>query len=138
MYTDVSLFIDGEWTAGTSGKSEPILNPATGRPPRRRPLLRHRRGGRAGRQAPAGRGGRVGIDKLRSLAAAISAVLEEAIAAGGSSLRDFARPDGELGYFSKQFDVYDREGEPCRGGCAGTVKRIVQGGRSTFYCTCQR
>ena len=83
-------------------------------------------------------GGRVGIDKLRSLAAAVPAVLEEAIAAGGSSLRDFARPDGELGYFSKQFDVYDREGEPCRGGCAGTVKRIVQDGRSTFYCTCQR
>ena len=83
-------------------------------------------------------GGRVGIDKLRVLAATIPSVLEEAIAAGGSSLRDFARPDGELGYFSKQFDVYDREGEPCRGGCAGTVKRIVQGGRSTFYCTCQR
>ena len=50
----------------------------------------------------------------------------------GRRLRDFAAPDGELGYFSKQFDVYDREGEPCRDGCAGTVKRIVQGGRSTF------
>ena len=54
------------------------------------------------------------------------------------TLKDFAAPDGELGYFSKQFDVYDREGEPCRG-CAGKVKRIVQGGRSTFFCpSCQR
>ena len=77
--------------------------------------------------------------KLDLLATSIEAVLIEAIAAGGSSLRDFASPDGELGYFSKQFDVYDREGEPCRGGCDGVVKRIVQGGRSTFYCpSCQR
>ena len=82
--------------------------------------------------------GRVGRAKLDALAAAIPAVLEEAIAAGGSSLRDFAAPDGELGYFSKTFDVYGREGEKCRAGCAGVVKRIVQGGRSTFYCpTCQ-
>ena len=82
--------------------------------------------------------GRVGLTRLDALAAAIRAVLEEAIEAGGSSLRDFARPDGELGYFSKQFDVYDRQGEPCRGGCPGKVRRIVQGGRSTFFCTCQR
>ncbi len=82
--------------------------------------------------------GRVGRGKLDALAAAIPAVLEEAIAAGGSSLRDFAQPDGELGYFSKQFDVYGREGEPCRDGCPGKVKRIVQGGRSTFYCSCQK
>ena len=54
------------------------------------------------------------------------------IEAGGSTLRDFVAPDGELGYFSKSFAVYDREGRPC--GCGGTVKRIVQGGRSTFYC----
>jgi formamidopyrimidine-DNA glycosylase len=82
--------------------------------------------------------GRVGRGKLDALALAIPAVLEDAIAAGGSSLRDFAQPDGELGYFSKQFDVYGREGESCRG-CAGTVKRIVQGGRSTFFCAaCQR
>ena len=47
-------------------------------------------------------------------------------------LRDFASPDGELGYFSKKFAVYDREGQPCA--CGGTVRRIVQGGRSTFYC----
>ena len=48
-------------------------------------------------------------------------------------------PDGELGYFSKQFDVYGREGKPCRAGCGGTVRRFVQGGRSTFHCpSCQR
>jgi len=83
--------------------------------------------------------GKVGRARLDALAGAIPAVLDEAIAAGGSSLRDFARPDGELGYFSKQFDVYGREGEACRDGCPGTVKRIVQGGRSTFYCpSCQR
>ncbi len=83
-------------------------------------------------------GGKVGLAKLDSLAGAIPAVLEEAIEAGGSSLRDFAQPDGELGYFSKQFDVYGREGELCRGGCPGKVRRLVQSGRSTFYCTCQR
>ena len=83
--------------------------------------------------------GRVGRNKLGALAGAIPAVLEEAIAAGGSTLRDFAQPDGELGYFSKQFDVYGREGEPCRGGCGGPVRRIVQGGRSTFFCpVCQK
>ena len=83
--------------------------------------------------------GKVGKVKLDALAKAIPAVLEDAISAGGSSLRDFAAPDGELGYFSKQFDVYGREGERCRDGCAGKVKRIVQGGRSTFYCpSCQR
>jgi formamidopyrimidine-DNA glycosylase len=82
--------------------------------------------------------GRVSRAKLDGLAAAIPAVLEEAIKAGGSTLKDFAAPDGELGYFSKQFDVYDREGEPCRG-CGGKVRRVVQGGRSTFFCpTCQR
>ena len=83
--------------------------------------------------------GRVSRPRLDALAVAIPAVLDEAIAAGGSTLRDFAQPDGELGYFSKQFDVYGREGEPCRGGCPGKVRRIVQGGRSTFYCpSCQR
>jgi formamidopyrimidine-DNA glycosylase len=75
--------------------------------------------------------------KLATLAEAIPAVLDEAIAAGGSTLKDFIQPDGELGYVSKDFAVYDREGEPC--GCGGTVKRIVQGGRSTFFCPrCQR
>ncbi len=83
--------------------------------------------------------GKVGRKKLDALAEAIPAVLDEAIRAGGSTLRDFAAPDGELGYFSKAFDVYDREAQPCRGGCGGTIRRIVQGGRSTFYCPrCQR
>lgn len=83
--------------------------------------------------------GSVSRARLERLVPAIHAVLDEAIAAGGSTLRDYAAPDGELGYFSKSFDVYDREGQPCRGGCGGLVKRIVQGGRSTFYCPrCQR
>jgi len=82
--------------------------------------------------------GKVSRSKLDALAEAIPEVLYDAIQAGGSTLKDFAAPDGELGYFSKQFDVYDREREPCRA-CDGTVKRIVQGGRSTFFCpTCQR
>jgi formamidopyrimidine-DNA glycosylase len=76
--------------------------------------------------------GSVSLAKLKQLVAAIQEVLSEAIAAGGSTLRDFASPDGELGYFSKAFAVYDRAGRPCEGG--GTVRRIVQGGRSTFYC----
>ena len=77
-------------------------------------------------------GGSVSLDRLKRLARAVEDVLGEAIEAGGSSLKDFASPDGELGYFSKSFAVYDREGQPCA--CGGTVKRIVQGGRSTFYC----
>jgi formamidopyrimidine-DNA glycosylase len=74
------------------------------------------------------------------LVGAIKAVLQDAIKAGGSSLRDHRRTDGELGYFQHHFRVYDREGEPCvTPGCKGTVKRIVQSGRSTFYCpTCQK
>jgi formamidopyrimidine-DNA glycosylase len=80
---------------------------------------------------------KVSRKKLDALAEAIPAVLLEAIAAGGSSLRDFAAPDGELGYFSKAFDVYGREGEPCP--CGGKVSRIIQGGRSSFFCAgCQR
>jgi formamidopyrimidine-DNA glycosylase len=82
-------------------------------------------------------GGSISLERLRRLVPAIHDVLAEAIAAGGSTLRDFASPDGELGYFSKSFAVYDREGQPCA--CGGTVRRIVQGGRSTFYCPrCQR
>ncbi|HEY7006321.1 MAG TPA: bifunctional DNA-formamidopyrimidine glycosylase/DNA-(apurinic or apyrimidinic site) lyase [Sphingomicrobium sp.] len=82
-------------------------------------------------------GGSISLERLKSLVPAIHDVLAEAIAAGGSTLRDFASPDGELGYFPKSFAVYDREGKPCA--CGGTVKRIVQGGRSTFYCPrCQR
>jgi len=81
--------------------------------------------------------GSVSLERLKKLVVAIKDVISEAIEAGGSTLRDFASPDGELGYFSKTFAVYDREGKPC--GCGGTVKRIVQGGRSTFYCpSCQR
>jgi len=82
--------------------------------------------------------GKVSRPKLEALAEAIPEVLEDAIQAGGSTLRDFAAPDGELGYFSKQFDVYDREGQSCRRG-DGNVRRIVQGGRSTYFCpACQR
>ncbi|HVU31254.1 MAG TPA: bifunctional DNA-formamidopyrimidine glycosylase/DNA-(apurinic or apyrimidinic site) lyase [Sphingomicrobium sp.] len=82
-------------------------------------------------------GGSISLERLRRLVPAIHDVLAEAIAAGGSTLRDFASPDGELGYFPKSFAVYDREGRSCA--CGGTVKRIVQGGRSTFYCPkCQR
>jgi formamidopyrimidine-DNA glycosylase len=81
---------------------------------------------------PTRAGGLISPARLARLIPAIRAVLDEAIAAGGSTLRDFASPDGELGYFSKSFAVYDREGRPCR--CGGSVKRIVQGGRSTFYC----
>ncbi len=81
--------------------------------------------------------GKVSLERLRRLVPAIHAVLDEAIAAGGSTLRDYAAPDGELGYFSKSFSVYDREGEACP--CGGTVKRFAQGGRSTWYCpACQR
>jgi formamidopyrimidine-DNA glycosylase len=82
-------------------------------------------------------GGSISLERLKRLLPAIENVLNEAIAAGGSTLRDFASPSGELGYFSKSFAVYDREGARCP--CGGMVKRIVQGGRSTFYCPrCQR
>jgi formamidopyrimidine-DNA glycosylase len=74
------------------------------------------------------------------LVAGIKTVLQAAIKDGGSSLRDHRLTDGDLGMFQHHFRVYDREGEPCRTpGCGGTVKRIVQNGRSTFYCpTCQK
>ena len=85
---------------------------------------------------PTRAGRSVSRERLNRLVLAIHDVLAEAIAAGGSTLRDFASPGGELGYFSKAFAVYDREGLACA--CGGTVKRIVQGGRSTFYCpSCQ-
>lgn len=78
--------------------------------------------------------------RLEDLARHIRAVLTEAIAAGGSTLRDFIQPQGEKGSFQQVFAVYDREGEKCpKRGCGGTVKRIVQSGRSTFYCPkCQK
>lgn len=73
-----------------------------------------------------------------ALAKAVKAVLKEAIRAGGSSLRDYAGADGALGEFQHHFAVYDREGKPCPE-CKGTIRRIVQAGRSTFYCpSCQR
>jgi formamidopyrimidine-DNA glycosylase len=79
-------------------------------------------------------------ERTKKLVAAVKAVLQDAIKAGGSSLRDYKRADGELGYFQHTFAVYDREGERCTTkGCKGVVKRIVQSGRSTFYCArCQR
>lgn len=71
------------------------------------------------------------------LAATIRDVLTEAVAAGGSTLRDFAHADGSLGYFQHRFQVYDREGEPCQAaGCGGRIERIVQSGRSTYFCPC--
>ncbi|MBV8824214.1 MAG: bifunctional DNA-formamidopyrimidine glycosylase/DNA-(apurinic or apyrimidinic site) lyase [Hyphomicrobiales bacterium] len=79
-------------------------------------------------------------ERAERLVEAIKAVLNDAIAAGGSSLRDHRRTDGELGEFQHNFRVYDREAQRCvTPGCSGTVKRIVQGGRSTFFCpTCQK
>jgi formamidopyrimidine-DNA glycosylase len=79
-------------------------------------------------------------ERADALVPAIKAVLNAAIEAGGSSLRDHRQTDGELGYFQHHFRVYDREGEKCpTRGCTGTVKRIVQSGRSTFYCpVCQK
>ena len=87
---------------------------------------------------PARAGGAVSAARIAALADAIPKVLQDAIRAGGSSLRDHAAPDGTLGYFQKSFRVYGREGEPCpRDGRA--VRRIVQSGRSSFYCGwCQR
>ncbi|WP_149587589.1 bifunctional DNA-formamidopyrimidine glycosylase/DNA-(apurinic or apyrimidinic site) lyase [Tabrizicola flagellatus] len=78
--------------------------------------------------------------QVRALVPIIRDVLAEAIEAGGSSLRDFRQANGELGYFSKHFQVYDREGEPCETpGCPGMVTRSVQSGRSSFWCpACQR
>ena len=78
--------------------------------------------------------------RCERLVPVIRDVLNEAIAAGGSTLRDYAAADGALGYFQHAFRVYGREGEPClTQGCSGKVRRIVQAGRSTFYCgKCQR
>jgi formamidopyrimidine-DNA glycosylase len=78
--------------------------------------------------------------EIGELVPVIRTVLDEAIAAGGSSLRDYRQADGELGYFQHSFRVYDREGAPCpASGCAGTIHRIVQSGRSSFFCPiCQK
>jgi formamidopyrimidine-DNA glycosylase len=79
-------------------------------------------------------------ERAKHLVEAIKAVLNEAIKSGGSSLRDHRLTDGDLGMFQHNFRVYDQEGKPCgTRGCHGTIKRIVQNGRSTFYCpACQK
>jgi formamidopyrimidine-DNA glycosylase len=85
---------------------------------------------------PGMQSGLIGRAALTRLVAAIREVLEAAILAGGSTVRDYARPDGELGYFSKQWRVYGREGQSCP--CGGVVSRRADGGRSTFFCAkCQ-
>jgi formamidopyrimidine-DNA glycosylase len=78
--------------------------------------------------------------RAERLTVEIKLVLQEAIEAGGSTLRDFAHADGSLGYFQHRFKVYDRAGYPCPNTrCIGAVERIVQSGRSTFFCgTCQK
>lgn len=87
--------------------------------------------------APGRAGGGISKPRLMRLVDAVKAVLIAAIEAGGSSLRDYARPDGELGYFSKQWRVYGRAGEACV--CGAPIRRRAEGGRSTFYCAhCQR
>jgi formamidopyrimidine-DNA glycosylase len=81
--------------------------------------------------------GKVSRPALERLVPEIKTVIAEAIEAGGSTLRDFAQPDGELGYFSKRFEVYDRAGQPCTR-CSAPVQRFAQGGRSTWHCArCQ-
>ncbi|WP_271950752.1 bifunctional DNA-formamidopyrimidine glycosylase/DNA-(apurinic or apyrimidinic site) lyase [Ruegeria faecimaris] len=93
-----------------------------------------------GRVSPRRKAGQISSTRIAALVPIIRQVLQEAIEAGGSSLRDFRQADGELGYFQHSFDVYGREGAPCRtGGCGAEIKRITQSGRSSFYCVqCQR
>jgi formamidopyrimidine-DNA glycosylase len=87
--------------------------------------------------APGIAAGRATKPRLEKLVVAVREVLTAAIEAGGSSLRDYVRPDGQLGYFAKDWRVYGREGEICP--CGGMVERRVDGGRSTFWCRhCQR
>ncbi|MFS2112305.1 bifunctional DNA-formamidopyrimidine glycosylase/DNA-(apurinic or apyrimidinic site) lyase [Sphingomonas sp. Sphisp140] len=89
------------------------------------------------RISPVREAGTISRARLEKLVVAIRDVLESAIAAGGSTIRDYAQPDGELGYFAKEWRVYGREGEPC--GCGGLVERRVDSGRSTFWCPrCQK
>ncbi len=90
--------------------------------------------------SPLRKAGRISETRVRSLVPVIRTVMEDAIDAGGSSLRDFRQADGELGYFQHTFRVYDREGEACvTEACTDTIRRVVQSGRSSFYCaSCQR
>jgi len=89
---------------------------------------------------PKRKAGQISAKRVASLVPLIRQVLSEAIAAGGSSLRDYRQSDGELGYFQHVFQVYDREGEQCAThGCDRVIQRIVQSGRSSFFCPqCQR
>ncbi len=89
---------------------------------------------------PKRKAGQIAAARVATLVPIIRDVLTDAIAAGGSSLKDFRSAGGELGYFQHRFDVYDREGQPCHGdGCSAQIRRIVQSGRSSFYCpSCQR
>jgi len=87
---------------------------------------------------PTREAGKIAASRIEKLASAVKAVLSEAIAAGGSTIRDFAAVDGKPGYFAYSFQVYGRDGEDC-GRCGKRIQRIVQAGRSTFYCAgCQR
>ena len=90
--------------------------------------------------SPKRRAGSIGRPRVEALAAAVRETLEDAIRAGGSSLRDYRQADGELGYFRHAFRVYGREAAPClREGCRGVVRRVVQSARSSFFCpACQR
>jgi formamidopyrimidine-DNA glycosylase len=85
--------------------------------------------------SPRRRAGSLGPERLARLVAAVKDVLTRAIAAGGSSARDYVQSSGEAGWFQHAWAVYDRAGQPCPGcDCGGTVRRIVQAGRSSFYC----
>ena len=90
--------------------------------------------------SPKRKAGAISKARVAALVPIIRQVLQDAIEAGGSTLRDFKQADGELGYFQHSFDVYGREDDPCRrDGCGGNIKRVVQSGRSSFYCaTCQK
>ncbi|SRR6056297_62657 len=90
--------------------------------------------------SPLRHAGRISRPRITQLAGDIRTVLAEAIAAGGSSLRDYRQADGDLGYFQHNFRVYGREGDPCQTpDCPGVIRRKVQSGRSSFYCpVCQR
>ncbi|HEY2068617.1 MAG TPA: bifunctional DNA-formamidopyrimidine glycosylase/DNA-(apurinic or apyrimidinic site) lyase [Rhizomicrobium sp.] len=91
------------------------------------------------RISPRRQAARIKPAELAELVTAIRAVLREAVKAGGSTLRDHKRVDGELGYFQHSFAVYDRKGKLCHRADDGRIKRIVQAGRSTFYCpVCQK
>jgi formamidopyrimidine-DNA glycosylase len=92
------------------------------------------------RISPIRAAGGISRRKLTTLVASVRSVLDEALIAGGSTLRDFAGADGALGYFQHSFEAYGRQGEPCGNrGCRGVIERLVQGGRSTFHCpVCQK